>query len=82
MAIRRKIPAFDSISLKVLETLSDATWLIFEARHPFRNVERDARLREALRLKLFIHAENHGLENLDKIQREVLEAMSRESGRP
>lgn len=75
----RKIP-FDPASLKVLEDLSEATWLIFESRHPFRDVASDDRLREVLRLKLFIRAENHGLANLDEIQREVLETMSRESG--
>ena len=58
----RKIP-FDPASLKVLEDLSEATWLIFESRHPFRDVASDDRLREVLRLKLFIRAENHGLAN-------------------
>lgn len=77
--VRRKISAFDAETLKVLENLSDATWLIFEARHPFRDIKRDDSLRQSLRLKLFIHAENSGFENLDAIQQFVLESMSRES---
>jgi hypothetical protein len=75
---RRKIRVFDAETLKVLESLADATWLIFEAQHPFRNAANDDSVRQVLRLKLFIRAENHGLENLDVIQQEVLEAMSRE----
>ena len=76
---RRKISVFDAESMRILENLSDATWLIFEARHPFRDIKRDDNLRQSLRLKLFIQAENSGLENLDAIQQFVLEAMSRES---
>jgi hypothetical protein len=55
-----------------------ATWLIFEARHPFRNPANDDSRRQVLRLKLFIRAENHGLEQLDLIQQQLLEDLSRE----
>jgi hypothetical protein len=75
---RRRIPAFDAESLKILETLSDSTWSIFELRHPFRDTTKDDVLRRMLRLKLFIHAENCGLEDLDDAQTVVLQSMSRE----
>jgi hypothetical protein len=38
---RRKIAAFDTASLEVLEQLCDSTWLIFEAQHPFRDFDQD-----------------------------------------
>ena len=76
---RRKILAFDDASLGILENLCDSTWHIFEARHPFRNLDQDDDLRQRLRLKLFILAESSGLENLDALQRCTLEALSRTS---
>jgi hypothetical protein len=80
MRSRAKVRVFDAGSLKVLEELCEATWLIFEARHPFRDVSRDDERRSQIRLKLFIHAENCGLEELAAAQRLVLETMSREAG--
>jgi hypothetical protein len=80
MRSRAKIRAFDAGSLKILEGLCETTWLIFEARHPFRDTSKDDERRSQLRLKLFIHAENFGLEELAAGQRLVLETMSREAG--
>jgi hypothetical protein len=74
----RKISVFDGERLNALEDLFDGTWLIFAARYPFRDIGRDESLRQTLRLKLFIHAENFGLENLDAAQQLGLESMSRE----
>jgi len=76
-AVRRKIPAFDDASLGILEELCDSTWLIFESRHPFRDLKQDDDLRHQLRLKLFILAESSGLEDLDALQRCALKALSR-----
>jgi len=76
---RRKIPVFDAESLKVLETLSESTWSIFEARHPFRDAAKDDALRQQLRLRLFIHVENCGFDNLDDAQTLVLQSMAREA---
>ena len=61
---------------QTMEDLCDSTWLIFEARHPFRDFARDDDVRQQLRLKLFIIAESSGLENLDGLQRHALEALS------
>ena len=74
---RRKIPAFDAASLAILEHLCDSTWHIFEATHPFRDFKHDEDLKDHLRLKLFILAENSGLDDLDALQRCALEALSR-----
>jgi len=77
MRPRRKITAFDAASLAVLESLCDSTWVIFEATHPYRDIGHDDDLRDHLRLKVFILAESFGLDNLDTLQRTVLEALSR-----
>jgi hypothetical protein len=77
MPSRRKITAFDAASLAVLESLCDSTWAIFEATHPFRDTDHDDDLRDHLRLKVFILAESFGLDDLDTLQKTVLEALSR-----
>ena len=71
-------PSFDAAGLRVLEELVDSTWAIFEARYPFRNLERDEHLQEELRRKLFLLAESRGLTDLDQIQTSALQAISQE----
>jgi hypothetical protein len=75
-SLRSKIPAFDATSLRVLEDLCESTWNIVQARHPFRDRDQDNELRRQLRLKVFILAENSGLDDLDALQRSALEAFS------
>jgi hypothetical protein len=52
---------FDAASLRVLEELYDSTWQILQAQHPFRDVTKDIDLRDQLRRKLFILAEQFDL---------------------
>jgi hypothetical protein len=44
-----KKASFDAQSLRVLEDLFDVTWAIVQARHPFRDLERDPALQDELR---------------------------------
>ena len=74
--MKPKRTSFDAAALRVLEELVNSTWAIIQARHPFRNLEMDPNLQTELRQKLFILAENHGLTNLDKLQRLALQAVS------
>src|SRR6476646_1708554 len=55
----------------------ESTWAIVQDRHPFRDLTKDNDLRHQLRKKLFILAENSDLEDLDGLQRSVLEAFAR-----
>jgi hypothetical protein len=64
----------------VLEDLFDVTWAIVQARHPFRDLECDPALQDELRRRLFILAENAGLNDLDQIQRSALQAISQAIG--
>ena len=54
-----------------------STWAIVQDRHPFRDLTNDSDLKHQLRRKLFILAENSDLEDLDGLQRSVLEAFAR-----
>jgi hypothetical protein len=48
-------PRFDCYDRKTLEVLGqafDATWIVLQARDPFRDFERDYELRDALSQKL------------------------------
>ena len=74
---RPKRRAFDAWTLRLLEELGDSTWGIVQDRHPFRDTNKDNELRHQLRRKLFILAENSDLEDLDDLQRSVLEAFAR-----
>jgi len=74
---RPKRRAFDASTLRLLEELCDSTWGIVQDRHPFRDTNKDNELRHQLRRKLFILAENSDLEDLDDLQRSVLEAFAR-----
>jgi hypothetical protein len=74
---RPKRRAFDASTLRLLEELCDSTWTIVQDRHPFRDTNKDNELRHQLRRKLFILAENSDLEDLDDLQRSVLEAFAR-----
>jgi hypothetical protein len=76
--VKPRKPSFDAAGLRVLEELVDSTWAIFEARYPFRNLERDEHLQEELRRKLFLLAESRGLTDLDQIQTSALQAISLE----
>ena len=69
--------AFNASTLRLLEELCDSTWAIVQDRHPFRDPNKDNELRHQLRRKLFILAENSDLEDLDGLQRSVLEAFAR-----
>jgi hypothetical protein len=73
----RKRPAFDAAALRLLEELCESTWTIIQDRYPFRDTNKDDDLRHQLRRKLFILAENSDLDDLDRLQRSVLEAFSR-----
>jgi hypothetical protein len=75
-----KKSSFDAESLRVLEDLFDVTWTIVQARHPFRDLERDPALQNDLRRRLFILAENAGLNDLDQIQRSALQTISQAMG--
>ena len=78
MAISRpKRRAFDASTLRLLEELCEFTWAIVQDRYPFRDGRKDNELRHRLRRRLFILAENSDLENLDGLQRSVLEAFER-----
>jgi hypothetical protein len=76
--VKPRHPSFDAAGLRVLDELVDSSWAIFQARYPFRNLERDEHLQEELRRKLFLLAENHGLKNLDQLQTLALQAISQE----
>ena len=78
VAMKPRKPSFDAAGLRVLEELVDSTWGIFQARYPFRNLQRDEHLREQLRRKLFLLAENEGLANLDQLQTLALQVVSQE----
>src|SRR6478672_11809894 len=54
-----------------------STWAIVQDRHPFRDLTNESDLKHQLRRKLFILAENSYLEDLDSLQRSVLEAFAR-----
>ena len=69
--------AFNASTLRLLEELCDSTWAIVQDRQPFRDTNKDNELRHKLRRKLFILAENSDLEDLDGLQRSVLEAFAR-----
>ena len=69
--------AFDASTLRLLEELCESTWAIVQDRHPFRDPNKDNDVRHQLRRKLFILAENSDLEDLDGLQRSVLEAFAR-----
>jgi len=79
MRITKKA-SFDAESLRVLEELCEATWAIVVARHPFRDLKQDPELQEDLRRRLFILAENFGLNDLDHIQRSALRTISKAIG--
>ena len=64
-------------TLRLLEELCESTWAIVQDRHPFRDLTNDSDLKHQLRRKLFILAENSDLEDLDGLQRSVLEALAR-----
>ena len=64
-------------TLRLLEELCESTWAIVQDRHPFRDLTNDSDLKHQLRRKLFILAENSDLEDLDGLQRSVLEAFAR-----
>lgn len=74
---RPKRRAFDASTLRLLEELCESTWAIVQDRHPFRDLTNDSDLKHQLRRKLFILAENSDLEDLDGLQRSVLEAFAR-----
>ena len=74
---RPKRQAFDASTLRLLEELCESTWAIVQDRHPFRDPNKDNELKHQLRRKLFILAENSDLEDLDGLQRSVLEAFAR-----
>ena len=74
---RPKRRAFDASTLRLLEELCESTWAIVQDRHPFRDLTNDFDLKHQLRRKLFILAENSDLEDLDGLQRSVLEAFAR-----
>ena len=76
-ASRSKRRAFDASTLRLLEELCKSTWAIVQDRHPFRDMTNDPDLKHQLRRKLFILAENSDLEDLDGLQRSVLEAFAR-----
>jgi len=59
------------------EELCESTWAIVQDRHPFRDLTNESDLKHQLRRKLFILAENSYLEDLDGLQRSVLEAFAR-----
>ena len=71
--------AFDAAALQLLEDLCELTWAIVEAQHPFRDTTKDDDLRNQLRRKIFILAENSDLTDLDQLQQSALEAFSRGS---
>ena len=73
---KSKKVSFDAANLRLLEELFESTWAIVQARHPFRDLEKDPDLQNDLRRKLFILAENCGLSNLDQLQRSALKAIS------
>ena len=64
-------------TLRLLEELCESTWAIVQDRHPFRDLTNESDLKHQLRRKLFILAENSYLEDLDGLQRSVLEALAR-----
>lgn len=70
-------PSFNPEALAILERLCESTWHIFELQHPFRDRQADDDLRQKLRLKLFIRAEQSGLGDLDELQQTTLKALSR-----
>jgi hypothetical protein len=74
---RPKRPAFDAADLRLLEELSESTWMILQDRYPFRDIAKDDDLHRQLRRKLFILAEHSDLRDLDELQRLVLDALSR-----
>jgi hypothetical protein len=74
---RPKRPAFDAAGLRLLEELSESTWMILQDRYPFRDIAKDDDLHRQLRRKLFILAEHFDLRDLDELQRLVLDALSR-----
>jgi len=67
----------ESSTLWLLEELCESTWAIVQDRHPFRDLTNESDLKHQLRRKLFILAENSDLEDLDGLQRSVLEALAR-----
>lgn len=69
--------AFDPAALRTLEELFDSTWIIVEARHPFRDLGKDEELRSELRRALILAAENLGVEDLDRLQQAALDTVSR-----
>jgi hypothetical protein len=74
---RPKRRTFDGSTLRLLEELCDSMWAIVQDRHPFRDPNKDNELKRQLRKKLFILAENSDLQDLDGLQRSVLEAFAR-----
>ena len=75
---RPKRRAFNASNSAALGgTLCNSTWAIVQDRHPFRDPNKDNELRHQLRRKLFILAENSDLEDLDGLQRSVLEDFAR-----
>lgn len=68
---------FDAAALSTLDELFDSTWDIVEARYPFRDMSKDAELKAELKRALFAAAEASGLDNLDALQRSVLQTAMR-----
>jgi len=69
--------ATPSATMRRKEELCESTWAIVQDRHPFRDLTNESDLKHQLRRKLFILAENSYLEDLDGLQRSVLEAFAR-----
>jgi hypothetical protein len=67
---RPKRRAFDASTLRLLKQLCESVWAIVQDRE----LTNDSDLKHQLRRKLLILAENSDLEDLDGLQRSVLEA--------
>ena len=50
------INLYDPAMLATMEQAFDSTWVVLQARYPFRDFERDSELKTALGQKLFILA--------------------------
>ena len=74
---RPKRRAFDASTLRLLEELCEFYVGDYARSTSISGSNKDNELRHQLRRKLFILAENSDLEDLDGLQRSVLEAFAR-----
>lgn len=70
-------PVFDAEALRTLDQLFESSWSILELRHPFRDTGKDPEMQAELRRGLFLAAETSGFDDLDQLQRAVLDNLTR-----